>query len=321
MVFGDRAVIVWINFKIHDLSAINVSKDWKTQRERSSPLAIAIIRWIALKMGRPFARFLLYPITLYYLLFSPVQRRASFNYLKRVLGKTPNWFQIAKHIHCFAATILDRVYFLTGRVEQLDLQFPNKQLAVSYSSNGRGFVLLGSHIGSFEVLRGVAEKFPVPVKIMMDEEHNKMIVNVLNTLNPSLKDMVISLGQPDSLIRARDCLDAGEVVALLGDRVMDSEKTTTCYLLGEPIQVSTAPILLASVLKVPVIMFFGLYMGRNRYETHFELLSERVELKRNSRQQDIQRWTQMYVNSMERYLKRAPYNWFNFYDYWGDEIE
>ena len=298
-----------------------MSKDWKVQRERSSPFAIAIIRWVALKMGRPFARCLLYPITLYYLLFSPVQRRASFNYLKRISNKPPSLFQIAKHIHCFAATILDRVYFLTGRVDQLDLRFPNKQLAVSYSSKGKGFVLLGSHIGSFEVLRGVAEKFPVPVKIMMDEEHNKMIVDVLNSLNPNLKDMVISLGKPDSLIRAKDCLDAGEVVALLADRVMDSDKTATCDLLGAPVQVSTAPILLASVLKVPVIMFFGLYMGGNRYETHFELLSERVKLKRNNRQQDIQRWMQKYVNTMERYLIRAPYNWFNFYDYWGDEIE
>lgn len=297
----------------------HLSGDWRSQRERSSPLAIAFIRWVALNMGRPTARCLLYPITLYYLLFSPVQRRASFNYLRRVLGVNPSWLQIARHIHFFSATILDRVYFLTGRFEKLDMRFPNKDLPVGYSKKGKGFLLLGSHIGSFEVLRGVAPKFPVPVKVMMNEEHNPMIVRVLNALNPNLKDMVIPLGRPDSLIRAKECLDAGCVVGMLGDRVMRNDKTTTCQLLGEPVKVTTAPIVLAAALKAPVILFFGLYLGGNRYETRFELLSERIELNRSTREEDIQHWMQRYVNAIERYVKQAPYNWFNFYDYWGDE--
>lgn len=299
--------------------ANGVSSDWRAQRERSSPLAMAIIRWVALNMGRPVARCLLYPATLYYLLFSPIQRRASSNYLRRVLGASPNWRQIARHIHYFASTILDRVYFLTGRYENLDMRFPNKHLPMNYSNQGKGFLLLGSHIGSFDVLRGVASKFPVPIKIMMNEEHNPMIVSVLNALNPALRDMVIPLGKPDSLIRVKDCLDAGSVVGMLGDRVMDNDKTTTCQLLGEPVKLSSAPIVLAAALKAPVILFFGLYLGGKRYETHFELLSERIELNRSTRQQDIQRWMQVYVSAMERYIKQAPYNWFNFYDYWGDE--
>lgn len=294
------------------------NRNWSAQRERSTPQAIAVIRWVAINIGRTSARCLLYPITLYYLLFSPLARQASRNYLSLILGYNPSWLQIAKHIHTFASTILDRVYFLTGRLEKLDIRFPNKELPLSFSKQGKGFLLLGSHIGSFEVLRGVASKFPVPIKIMMDAKHNPMIVSVLNALNPDLKDMVIPLGRPDSLIRVKECLDAGHVVGMLGDRVTEHDKTTTCQLLGKSVKVNTAPIVLAAALKTPIIVFFGLYLGTNRYETHFELLSEKIELNRSNREEEIQHWMQRYVSTMERYIKQAPYNWFNFYDYWGD---
>ena len=92
-------------------------------------------------------------------------------------------------------------------------------------------------------------------------------------------------------------------------------------MLGEAINISSAPIIMAAALKVPVIVFFGIYLGGNRYRIHFDLLAEEIILNRATRQQDIQDLTQKYVDLLEQQMLTHPYNWFNFYNYWGKDDE
>lgn len=297
-----------------------MTKEWQKSKERSTPFTLLLIRWIALHLGRPVARSLLYPISLYFLLFAAPQRKASQQYLARVLKRKVTWLDSAKHIHTFAATILDRVYLLTGQFDKLDISFPTVNIPRSYSKSGVGCLLLGSHIGSFEVLRSYAvSNYPLPIKILMYEHQAPMMVQVLNALNADVADTLISLdGSPSGLLKVKEAIENGSTVGLLGDRILGdgNEKTVTCSLLGEPVKMSTAPILLASVLKVPLIVFFGVYLGGNRYKIRFELLAEEVVLNRKTRQQDIQAYTQKYVDILEKQMLETPYNWFNFYDYW-----
>jgi predicted LPLAT superfamily acyltransferase len=72
-------------------------------------------------------------------------------------------------------------------------------------------------------------------------------------------------------------------------------------------------------MQCPVILFFGLYRGGNRYEVHFERLAEVITTNRRRRQEDIRYWTQRYVDRLEYYARSAPYNWFNFYNYWDKD--
>ncbi|MCK5869741.1 lipid A biosynthesis acyltransferase [Methylococcaceae bacterium CS1] len=300
-----------------------MTKSWQESKERSTPVTLQLIRWIALHLGRPVARSLLYPISLYFLLFAVPQRKASQQYLARVLKRKVTWLDSAKHIHAFASTILDRVYLLTGQFAKLDISFQAENIPLSYSKNGVGCLLLGSHIGSFEVLRSYAvSNYPLPIKILMYEQQAPMMVQVLNALNADVADTLISLdGSPSGLLKVKEAIDCGTTVGLLGDRILGdgNEKTVICTLLGEPVKMSTVPVLLASALKAPLIVFFGIYLGGNRYKIHFELLAEEVVLKRKSRQQDIQSYTQKYVDIIEKQMLETPYNWFNFYDYWQQD--
>lgn len=300
-----------------------MNTQWQAQKERSTPLAVKTIIWIALHLGRPVARLILYPITGYFLLFAPKQRRASLNYLKRVLNRKPTWLDAAKHIYYFSATLLDRVYLITGQFEKLEISFPAENMPLNYSQNGIGCLLLGSHVGSFEVLRSYAiKKCPLPIKILMYEGQTPMIIKIFHSLNPDVANTLIPLdGSPNSLIKVKEAIDTGHAVGLLGDRVMaeGQEKTVRCLLLGEEVELPSAPILIAASLKVPLIVFFGIYHGGNRYQIHFELLAEEITLTRNNRQQDIQMWAQKYADILEKQIRATPYNWFNFYDYWQDE--
>lgn len=297
-----------------------MSKGWFGQKERGSPFAIRIILWVARHLGRGYARLLLYPITLYFLLFAGKARRASRRYLTRMFGRPPTLWQIARHIHTFAATILDRVFFLTGRFELFDFRLHGLEQVWDYAREGQGCLLLGSHLGSFEVLRAVAvEHDKVRVRVLMYPAHNEYLNGLLNTLNPGVANTVIPLGRPESLLRVKESLDEGMMVGMLADRVAESDKAVPVHFLGEEVDFPTGPMLLAGALKVPVIQVFGLYRGGNRYDLHLELLTEQVELPRQEREQALQRWTQQYADHLAARTREAPYNWFNFYDYWHED--
>ncbi len=290
---------------------------WANLPERGTPALLRLIAWIALHVGRGAARLLLYPITLYFLISAHSAWRVSYEYLKRISERRVCWRHIFRHFHCFAATILDRVYLLRGEFEHFDVTLHQKRILHRQIESGKGCMLLGSHLGSFEVLRtlGVTQQ-DFPLKVLMDIAHNENITRFLDALNQEIASTVIVPDRPDTLLRVKESLDAGFLIGMLGDRVSSGGKTTQCQFLGATATFPAGPILLAAMMHCPVILFFGLYRGGNRYEIYFERFAQEIVLNRDRRAEDIQRWMQRYVERLEYYTRLAPYNWFNFYPFW-----
>jgi predicted LPLAT superfamily acyltransferase len=67
---------------------------------------------------------------------------------------------------------------------------------------------------------------------------------------------------------------------------------------------------------VPVVLGFGLYRGGNRYDLCFEAFQERFETSRAQRGAAVGGLIQRYARRLEHHARAAPYNWFNFYDFW-----
>jgi predicted LPLAT superfamily acyltransferase len=292
---------------------------WFRQSERGSRPLVLLICWITLNIGRWAARLLLYPITLYFVLTAREQRRASRQYLTRVLGRKASWSDVARHFHCFAGTILDRVYLVTGDHRRFHLSMHGVEALHEQVAKGRGGILLGSHLGSFELMRMLAiTDDRVEVKALMYEDHNATLTRLMYSMSPDFSDMVIPLGGVDTLLRVQECLGRGEMIGMLGDRAAESDKTTRCRFFGHEATFPAGPVLLASILKVPVLLFFGLYLENNRYAVHCELFADEIIIRREHRDEDIQLWMQRYADRLEHYARHAPYNWFNFHDFWGE---
>ncbi len=297
-----------------------MSRAWFQQRERGSRSAMRLIVWIALRLGRRPARLLLHPVSWYFLLTGARARRASRNYLQRLHDRPPRWSERARHFFTFSATILDRVYFLAGQERRFDVKLHNAEVLLSRIRAGQGCMLLGSHLGSFEAMRALAiSQQHFPLKILMYRHQNRLLTELLDLLNPEVAQSVISLGGPETLFKVQEALQDGALVGVLGDRVAESDKTVVCDFLGKPAHFPAGPMLMAATFKVPVILCFALYRGGNRYEIHFELLSECVHIDRTRRDQELQQWIGRYVERLEYFTRSAPYNWFNFYDFWNDQ--
>jgi hypothetical protein len=154
---------------------------------------------------------------------------------------------------------------------------------------------------------------------MMYEENARKINATLEAINPAATKDIIGLGQPGSMIAARDKLDQGYLVGMLADRRLGDDVTTPIDFLGEPAPFPVGPFRVAAMLKRPVFFMTGLYMGGNRYQIHFERLADFTQVERPDREAAVHAAQQAYADRLSHFCRLAPYNWFNFFDFWQDK--
>lgn len=298
-----------------------MSATWQTQRERGTVFSLKLIAWLALTLGRPAGRLLLYPICVYFMIFSRGGRRASRQYLTRVLGRRATLLQVFQHHYTFAATLLDRAFLFAGRYQMFDLKKHGLETILPLIASKRGILLLGAHMGSFDLVRFSGEMTcGTIVNMMMYEDNARKVNTVIASLGGKEHMRVIPIGGIDALLRTQDCVEQGEMIGILADRVVANDRTVRVPFLGKDAMFPAGPILLAHALKIPVVLFFGIYKGGNRYEEHFELFASEINLGRASRQAELETWVQRYAARLEHYCHLAPYNWFNFFDFWAQDL-
>ena len=223
--------------------------DWKQRREGGGRFAIRLIRGIGRHGGRGLARALLPFITVYFLLRRGAERRDSLAYLSRILGRRASWWDAARHIHCFASTILDRVFLLGGQLDRFDVAIAGLDSLHRALDHGRGVLLLGSHLGSFEVLRVLARRRPeYVIRVVLDKGHNPAMTQLLDELNPEIAAGVIDAGQdgPSLMLEIQHAVRSGALVALLGDRVHSGEHSVDAPFLGSPARFPLTPMQVAA---------------------------------------------------------------------------
>ena len=303
---------------MHDKAGKPAAPEWVDRPERSNLPALRFIVWVALTLGRRAARLFLYPICLYFFIFAGEARAASKRYLRKVLGREPRIGDGFRHIHTFAATILDRVFLLNGHFDKFDVRAHLDDAAQTIIDNKQGCILFGAHLGSFEVTRAYAHEMQAPpANMVMYEENARRLNSVLHAINPDLAQRVIALGKVDSMLKVEQALQRGELIGILADRGLErGGASVRCDFLGEPAKFPTGPLRMAYLLKCPVLLMVGAYRGGNRYDLYFEQLADMSARQGIPRDEVLRQALQHYVSGIERHCRNAPYNWFNFYDFW-----
>ena len=287
--------------------------------EAGSALGYRLISTFAMLCGRTAARLVLYPITAFYLMRRGPERRAARKYLQQVLGRKASLWDVAKQIHCFASVTLDRVFLLSESFKRFEIRVIGLDELRQQWGKKQGVLVFGSHLGSFDSLRALAEfRQDVKVRVVLDVEQNPTITNILNTLNPEMARSIINARRDGAVtaLAIKEALDETALVTLLVDRARPGNQVVTADFLGQPAPFPTGPWQLAAALKVPVVLCFGLYRGGNRYDLHFELFAETVRMERSDRQASLNAIIQRFADRLAHYASSAPYNWFNFYDFW-----
>lgn len=291
--------------------------EWARQPERSHTSLLRLMTWISLRLGRAPARLVLRGVSLYFLLLTPAARAASRAYLRRALGREPRQADLFRHFHSFASTIHDRIFLLNSRFDLFQVELHGEALIQEVLAAGRGAFLMGAHLGSFEVVRAIGRRqSDLKLAMLMYPDNARKLNATLAAINPAADQEIIPLGQLDSMLRVQACLDEGRAIGVLGDRSLGDEPAVQLPFLGADASFPLGPMRLAAMLRRPVLFMSGIYLGGNRYAIHFERLADFSELERPGRDAAVRDAIAAYAACLERQCRAAPYNWFNFFDFW-----
>ena len=310
------------------------TESWAHRPERSNMTALRVICWIALKCGRPIARLILPPICLYFLLFDPTPRRHIKRYLLRAIGPRAGWGDGYRLLHTFASTVLDRVYFLRGRMDLFDVRVSGQAPVEAEAFSGHGAFLLGAHVGSFEAMGACRQHSPdqaaLRLAMLMFTDNAQRISAILEAISlPELRPHIIALGRPHAMLDLRDWLDTGGLGGMLADRTLPgseeaAQRSNSVVLpfLGQPATFNDGPFRLAAMLRRKVFFMAGIYVGGARYDVRFEPLADFTERVADpaERERRIHAAVQAYVLRLEALCREHPYNWFNFHDFWLEDV-
>jgi predicted LPLAT superfamily acyltransferase len=303
-------------------------KPWWRIAERGSRLGMTLLALSCKVFGTGVTALWLHPIVAYFLLTGRAARAESHRYFMRLAqaspqGGTPRpgWFSAYRQMFAFARSGLDKLAAWSGRVTQSDVAFDDPEPLDTLTASGRGALVIGAHLGNLEMMRALAVRGAhSKVTAIVYTEHAKRFNSVLAAANKdfSMRLLEVSDFGPETAVLMKQRIDAGELLVIVGDRVPahESGRTTLARFLGEPAAFAQGPYVLAHALGCPVYLFFCL-KERSRYTVYFEHFAERIDLPRRERAQHLAAHAQRYADRLEYFCRKAPFQWFNFFDFWA----
>jgi predicted LPLAT superfamily acyltransferase len=293
------------------------SAEWVRHRERGSIALLKLMAFLSLRFGRRLSRVVLYGIAAYFFSFGPRARAHSLRYLRLALGRAPTARDRFRHILSFATTIHDRVYLINGQYQEFAITLDGEAMVRAHAASGRGAILLGAHMGSFEVVHSMSRRqHGLHVAMAMYEENARKIGGILAAINPNLLPDIVSLGRIDAMLKIAQRLERGAYVGVLGDRMLGDEPAQAVTLLGQRAYLPTGPMRAAAILRCPVFFMAGLYRGKNKYHVVFDRIADFSPTSIGSRNLAVRAAIERYAAVLDQYCRSDPYNWFNFFDFW-----
>ncbi len=287
-------------------------------KSKGSPLGYKIYLYLIKKIGIRFAYFILYFLAFYYLLFSREGTRASMCYFNKRLGysKFRSFFKSYKNNYVFGQTIIDKFVIKSGFRNKYTYDFDGGSLITDLLKEKKGGILISAHVGNFEIAEyffNEIDDFSQINLVTTDNEH-QAIKEQLDKFNTSTNIKFILIKNDLShIFEINNALKRNELICFTGDRYFEGTKTLKGNLLGKEASFPAGPFLLGSRLKVPVLFVYVM----KETAKHYHLYSRRAIFKNR----DANDLLNNYIKSMETVLKKYPYQWFNFFDFWNDEKE
>ncbi|MFT5356290.1 MAG: putative LPLAT superfamily acyltransferase, partial [Polyangiales bacterium] len=274
----------------------------------------------ATMFGRPFARVIVAFVAFYYAIVSRASRR-NVGAFRRRLGLRDSFFASYRHILRFSQCTLDALFFMRGRTDLFRVTNNGHHHLEKLRHSKSGAILLGAHLGSFYAMRAASADERLALNPVVYTKNARKFNAVIEALDATSTTRLIEIGEGGQvafMLKIRDRVDEGALVAILGDRVQPEGRFATVDFLGAKARLPVGPYLLAASLRRPVYFTVGVYLGGDRYELHCIPFAERIVLPRGRRDEAMAEYAQRYADMLAEFCRKFPENWFNFYDFFEE---
>ncbi|SAK82997.1 glycosyl transferase family protein [Caballeronia hypogeia] len=307
----------------------SANEGWWRVAERGSRLGMALLALSCRLFGMRFTGLWLHPVVGYFLLTGRAARVSSHRYFAHLAHAAPDermprpgWRSAYRQMLAFAQSGLDKLAAWSGRIAEDQVIFDEPAAFEALVESGRGALVIGAHLGNLEMTRALAVRNGhAKVTAIVYTGHARRFNSVLSSAHGDFASRLVQVSDfgPETAMMMKARIDAGEMLVIVGDRVPahESGRTTQARFLGATAPFAQGPYVLAHALRCPVYLFFCLKERDGRHRLYFEPFAECIALPRRERAQHIAAWAQRYASRLEHYCRKAPYQWFNFFDFWA----
>lgn len=273
---------------------------------------VRIVRHVPLRLMYGFVAVFVVP---FYFVFSKGYK-PMYHYFNQRLGYRPvkAFFGVYHNFCRFSQVILDRFYMFSGG--KFDVEVENYHLYQELAEDKPGFMILSAHVGCYELAGYTLVATKKRFNALAFGEEAEAIVENRQRLFENTNIRIIPVKDDLShLFALNDALDNGESVSFPSDRLVGKQRTVTCEFLGAPARFPMGPFALAAQRDLPVLTVNVMKDSAKRYKVYVNRLQKEGE-KRDER---INGYVRQYVGHLEEVLREYPEQWFNYYEFWGDE--
>lgn len=316
------------------LTAAPALPHWSSIRESGTVFGLRLLYRLHRILGRSVFRAVLWIVGVWYALVSGIQHRASQQYLARHAarfpdswptlkkGASPSFWHVVKHFQAFGEAILDKALGWTETPQESDFTLLDPVLVRKTLDDPRGQLVIGSHFGNLEYCRGfMQETHARTVNVLVHDRHSANFVAAMSRYSPDSRLNVFQVDELDVslILLLKERLERGEWLFIAGDRIPLSgdNRTAAVTFLDHEARFPIGPYLLARTLACPVKLMFA-WRDKNQVIVDLQDFSDGIDLPRKSRQAALTDYATRFADALETVTRRAPYQWFNFYPFWGD---
>ncbi|MDD5410622.1 MAG: hypothetical protein PHF31_04285, partial [Methylobacter sp.] len=200
---------------------------WAQIEEQSVIWGMRFLLRVYLLFGRTVLQVFLYPVVIYYWLINKSGRQASQAYLNKVAGFAPalkidgSLYWSYKHFIAFANSIIDKLAAWAGAISLADVEYHGRKELFADLEQGRGVILLGSHLGNLDICRVISYlDRDVSINVLVHTKHAEKFTRLTNQYSDKSRLNLIQVTEITAAtsMLLSDKIDNGELVIIVADR-------------------------------------------------------------------------------------------------------
>ena len=290
--------------------------DW-SGKSRGGSAGYLVFVFLLKRLGLSAAYLLLAFVVLYFIPFAPSSTKSVWFYSRRILGNSviSSLIFLYRNYYNLGVALIDKTAASSGLYDKFTFIFDEPADVQEILSGSSGAIIIGAHFGNWEVGAPYFGKYGKRMNVVMMDAEYRNIKNILEKENKIGAFSVIPVSEEslDHVFIIRDAIAKGEYVALQGDRLTLNGKNIKIPFLGRVAPFPQGPFVLASRTEAPVIFYFAIREGFRRYRFVFKLFNADDTSRRKGGELKI---LESYKIELERVVKSAPEQWYNFYKFW-----
>lgn len=303
---------------------MNNSAHWADRGEKTSVWGVKLLLSAYAWGGKFLFLPLLAPVILFFYCSSAESRQGITTYLQNMhdanssLPAATRWNGF-KVFWAFGQTVLDKFSVWQGNIARHDVTVHNYDAIESLTKNGRGALLLMSHLGNFEICRALSrDNKTAKLTVLLHTKHAQQFNAILKEVSQDSSVELLQVSEVDAAmaIVLAERIGRGELIAIAADRVpVAGVSVFEMPFFNKMAPFPKGPFILSAILASPVLAI-NCVQESDGYHIYFKKLYEGGAVPRSQRNQFLHDLAAKYVDNLQERVSKAPFQWFNFFDFW-----